>query len=49
VQVFVVVRAVDAGMIWGVFSTVEKAAEYIANHPYDGFILEELTLDKGKA
>lgn len=47
-QVWVVVRAVDAGMIWGVFSSVEKAAEYISHHPYDGFIVEELTLDKGK-
>jgi hypothetical protein len=41
VKVWVVVKQKDKGIIAGVFASLELASEYVANHPYDGFSIEE--------
>lgn len=43
--VYIVTLAVDNGKIVGVFSEQSKAADYIAKHPYNGYILTEAVVD----
>lgn len=44
-EVYVVVRCTDVGSIAGVFSTQEKAAEYVSKHAYTAFIITKHTID----
>jgi hypothetical protein len=44
--VYVVVKAVDQGQVVGVFTTENKAATYITNHPYSGFITIPCVVDE---
>jgi uncharacterized protein YneF (UPF0154 family) len=47
-QVWVVVLQRDKGVVAGVFSTMKKAADYIADNPYNGYAMYERTVDKGE-
>lgn len=44
-KVWLVVQCIDAGRNVGVFSTEEKANEYIANHSYNAYIIIEYVVD----
>lgn len=47
-QVWVVVLQRDKGIVAGVFSSVELAAKYIEDNPYNGYAMYERTVDKGE-
>lgn len=40
-QVWVVTKQTDKGVIAGVFDTLKGASEYIAEHPYSAYSIEE--------
>lgn len=44
--VYFVTLQKDKGIVVGVFSTQEKAAQYIADHPYNCYVLCECVVDK---
>jgi hypothetical protein len=47
-QVWVVIYCSDAGSIAGVFSTLQKASNYVEKHKYSAFIITEHTIDKSE-
>lgn len=44
--IFIVVLQQDQGIIPGVFSTLAKAAKYIAERPYNSYMILERDVDK---
>jgi len=44
--VFVVVRCIGAGQVLGVFSTLDKATDYIDHYKYESYIITEHIVDK---
>lgn len=47
--VFVVVLTRDRGVVAGVFSSLEKASQYMADNPYNGYAMYERVVDKPEA
>lgn len=45
--VWIVTLAIDNGMIVGVFTTEEKACDYITKHPYNAYTLSQRIVDEG--
>lgn len=45
--VWIVTLAIDNGMIVGVFTTEEKACDYITKHPYNAYTLSQHIVDEG--
>lgn len=43
--VWVVVLQKDKGVVAGVFSSQQKAADYIADNPYNGYAICERVID----
>lgn len=43
--VWVVILYKDGGIVAGVFSSQQKAADYTANNPYNGYAIYERVID----